>query len=191
MTSLIATHNSATGERPAGLFSWLIIPFARTQTKTLRQQYDAGCRMFDLRVKFHKGTLYLAHGLFRTEKTFHEVFYELRRTPEKIYFLVTYEGRLRTEEEKQKLLKILGYYHREESNILWGPVCVKYVDDGIIPDCAIIQPSEVKWPANVQGFLPLDGHSWHTYLPIPWLWKKLYFNTPQFRNDIFTFVDFL
>ena len=42
-----------------------------------------------------------------------------------------------------------------------------------------------------QGFLPLDGHSWHTYIPIPWLWSKLYNNHPIFDDNSFTLVDFL
>ena len=34
----IGTHNSGTGERPGNLMSWLGWPFARCQTKTLREQ---------------------------------------------------------------------------------------------------------------------------------------------------------
>lgn len=37
----------------------------------------------------------------------------------------------------------------------------------------------------------LDGRSWHTYLPIPWLWKKIYYNKPEFNDDYYTNVDFL
>lgn len=43
---------------------------------------------------------------------------------------------------------------------------------------------------TVQGFLPLDGRSWHTYLPIPWLFKKIYNDTPTFNNEYYTYVDF-
>lgn len=42
-----------------------------------------------------------------------------------------------------------------------------------------------------RGFLPLDGKSWHTYLPIPWLWDRLYHRPHTFNADKFTFVDFL
>ena len=38
----IATHDSATGESGRGLLSRLVTPFARTQGKTIREQYDAG-----------------------------------------------------------------------------------------------------------------------------------------------------
>ena len=40
----IATHDSATGERGHGLLSWLVTPFAKTQSKTIAEQYAAGCR---------------------------------------------------------------------------------------------------------------------------------------------------
>ena len=50
----IATHDSATGEK--GMWYCIpLIPFAKTQSKTLKEQYDAGCRFFDLRVKIHRG----------------------------------------------------------------------------------------------------------------------------------------
>ena len=51
----IATHDSATGEKSKGFLSWIGTPFARTQRKTLREQYEAGCRMFDIRVKLVDG----------------------------------------------------------------------------------------------------------------------------------------
>jgi hypothetical protein len=51
MKQLIATHNSATGEKPANILSWFLIPFCRTQSKTIKEQYEAGCRLFDLRVR--------------------------------------------------------------------------------------------------------------------------------------------
>ena len=47
----IATHDSATGERGQGFLSWLVTPFAKTQSKTIKEQYEAGCRMFDIRIK--------------------------------------------------------------------------------------------------------------------------------------------
>ena len=47
----IATHDSATGEKGRGFLSFLVTPFAKTQSKTIKEQYDAGCRSFDIRVK--------------------------------------------------------------------------------------------------------------------------------------------
>ena len=44
---------------------------------------------------------------------------------------------------------------------------------------------------TAQGFLPLGGRSWHTYLPIPWLWKRIYNDAPLFNNEYYTYVDFL
>lgn len=50
----IATHDSATGEKGRGFLSFLVTPFAKTQGKTIQEQYDAGCRSFDIRVREHK-----------------------------------------------------------------------------------------------------------------------------------------
>ena len=36
----IATHDSATGEKGRGFLSFLVAPFAKTQSKTIKEQYD-------------------------------------------------------------------------------------------------------------------------------------------------------
>ena len=56
----IATHDSATGERSKNWLNALGKVFAQTQTKTIKEQYEAGVRYFDLRVD---KDLVLCHGL--------------------------------------------------------------------------------------------------------------------------------
>lgn len=79
------------------------------------------------------------------------------------------------------------------TNFVWGGIAVKYgegshlfkVKYDYIKEC----PND--WPDAKQGFLPLDGRSWHIILPLPWLWKKIYNNNPVFNENYYTFVDFL
>lgn len=62
---IIGTHNSMTYLRPQHWYGWLMIPFARCQRKTLNEQWDAGARCFDLRIRFTaEGRAYFAHGLY-------------------------------------------------------------------------------------------------------------------------------
>lgn len=187
----IATHNSATGERPLNLLSYLMIPFCRTQSKTLKEQYEAGCRMFDLRIKEHKGKWHLAHGLFLTKKTFTEVLSELESFGEPCYILVTYEGKLATEEAKQSFIAYIKDLQKDSSNLMWGPVCVKYTNDDLIVDWETIIPSACDFPENYSSFLQLTGENWQTFIPIPWLWKQFYFKNVTFNDEYYKFVDFL
>ena len=48
-----------------------------------------------------------------------------------------------------------------------------------------------KYDGGIPGFLRLDGRSWPTYIPIPWLWDRIYMRPHKFNKDKFTFVDFL
>lgn len=185
----IATHNSATGEKPSGLFSWLMIPFCRTQSKTIRQQYDAGCRLFDIRVRYDGGTLRCAHGLFTTARTAHDILHEINRLPEVCRVSVTYEGVLPYHMREYFIDQMLNW-RRLFPCVMWGDIAVKYKDYDLKTDWEVLIPADVQVPSE-QGFLPLDGSSWHTYLPIPWLWKKLYFNKPAFNDSRYLFVDFL
>lgn len=185
----IATHDSATGEKASNLLSWLLLPFARTQSKTIAEQYKAGARMFDLRIREHKGIWYLAHGLFRTKKTFVEVLQELESFDDECYILVTYEGRLSTEEEQDVFKTQVEAFKKVYTKVKWGPVAVKYTDRDMKVDWKELIPGAI--PRNEQAFLPLDGKHWQTFLPIPWLWKQFYFRKVEFNTEVYKFVDFL
>lgn len=65
MKQTIGTHNSFTYLPPARWYGYFMLPFARCQSKTAAQQYDAGARCFDVRVRFDKrtGAPQFAHGL--------------------------------------------------------------------------------------------------------------------------------
>ena len=186
----IATHDSATGEKPINILSWLLIPFARTQSKTVKQQYDAGCRMFDIRIRKYKGQYHLAHGLYITKKSLSDLLHEINNFKESCYVCLTYEGKFESQEHLENFKIDILCLQEKYTHINWGPVAVKYTNNDTIVDWANIIPSKT-WCRAEQGFLPLDGKHWQTYIPIPWLWKKIYFNKPVFNEEYFTFVDFL
>lgn len=59
---IIGSHNSWSYLKP---LHWWMYPFrfmAKCQSKSIKEQYNAGVRCFDLRIKFKEGNLYLAHG---------------------------------------------------------------------------------------------------------------------------------
>lgn len=188
----IATHDSVTGEKPKNFLSWLMIPFSRTQSKTIKEQYDAGCRMFDIRCKFCKdGILYGAHGLFSTEKTLYDFLEEINDFKETCYVSVTYEGILGNNFHKYQFISFIRRCKLYFDNIKWGAISAKYKSTGTIKvEYDHIEPAQ-QWDNTRRGFLPLDGKTWHTYIPIPWLWKKIYYKNPKFDEEVFTFVDFL
>ena len=71
----IGTHNSVTGEASATWVDKLLVPFARCQSKTLEEQYAAGCRYFDIRYKWSekRGQYVCGHGLWTSKKTLRDV----------------------------------------------------------------------------------------------------------------------
>ena len=186
----IATHDSATGERGQGFLSWLITPFAKTQSKTIKEQYEAGCRMFDIRVKLIDNKWYCAHGIWHTKRNAEDILEEINGFSDTCYVTVTYEG------NSDNLFEYTTFVDRirnKFTNIIWGGIGIKYGKDANLLNVKFdyIQPYPSNWPANKRGFIPLDGTSCHILLPIPWLWKKIYYNKPIFDNTIYTFVDFL
>ncbi|MGN0144129.1 MAG: hypothetical protein ACI398_04050 [Clostridium sp.] len=51
---IIGSHNSLSYLKPKHWYQWIFYPWARCQSKTLKEQYDSGVRYFDIRVRFDK-----------------------------------------------------------------------------------------------------------------------------------------
>ena len=119
----IATHDSATGEKGQGFLSWLVTPFARTQSKTIKEQYNAGCRMFDIRVKLINNKWCCAHGIWYTKRTAEDILKEINNFPETCYVTLTYEG------NDKNLFEFSTFVDRVQfhlNNINWGGFAIKY-----------------------------------------------------------------
>lgn len=178
----IGTHNSATGERGWGLLSFLVAPFAKTQCKTIREQFDAGCRSFDIRVRLTLRGWICAHGLWESKRTAQDILAEIDSYGERVEVKVMYEG---SGEGKMYLYEKFAELVRDQyKNIVFGSFGFKHS-----VDVAAMQDRE--YTGGKQGFIVLDGRSWHTYIPIPWLWNLIYTRKKKFNEEHFTFVDFL
>lgn len=164
---LKGTHNSGTGERGKGFLSLLVAPFAKCQRKTIKEQYDAGCRVFDLRVKWVDGKWRLAHGAWVSEVEFLSIL-DLLNGLEGCYVILTYEGRL-DEGREEWFVRRAKAWKAVYRNVKWLEVNVKKGENG---KWTKLVDAEHKLK-TVHGFIALDFSSWHTLLPIPWLWWKL------------------
>ena len=186
----IATHDSATGERGQGIISWLVTPFAKTQGKTIKEQYDAGCRMFDIRVKLVGGQWKCAHGLWHTQRDAYSILHEIDGFADKCHVSLTYEGGKKYVNVFSQFVDTCKANHK---HIVWGGIAVKYGDGSHLFNVKFeyLVPYPKGWPKTEQAFLPLDGKTWHILLPIPWLWKKIYHNKVEFNEEAYRFVDFL
>ncbi len=186
----IATHDSATGEKGKGILSLIGTPFARTQNKTIKQQYDAGCRMFDIRVKLVNNKWRCAHGLWKSKRLAEDIIYEINSFDDICYVTLTYEGGSKKSNEFKKFVDDI---QKECNHIVWGGVSIKYGEGSHLFKVQYdsVKPYPKGWPSAVQGFLPLNGKTWHIILPIPWLWKKIYNDNPNFNENYFIYVDFL
>jgi hypothetical protein len=193
----IATHNSGTGEKSKKWYHKLLIPFARTQKKTLEEQVLAGCTYFDIRIRENgdyrtSGSWNVSHGLWQSDCKFIEVLKQIKRSSSGkslIYIMVTYEGDSLPFNEEYFVndvkwwINMVNTYSIDESTLSLTEVNIK----------------KPKWrniyknpnaPSYIQGYKNLDGSSWHTYLPLPWLWNKIY-GDHNFDDDVYKFVDFL
>ena len=156
----IGTHNSGTGERPGNLLSWLGWPFARCQGKTLREQYEAGARMFDLRVKLYKDDWYLAHGAWRSRRTLLGALLEINDYPEVCRVILTYEGS-RHDAAFARFCEMTDGIEHAFSTLRFVYIAVKR------PKWAFVRVID-KRSYPVQGFVPITG--WRRIMPIPWIW---------------------
>ena len=178
----IATHNSATGERSGGLLSFLATPFARCQDKTIAEQYKAGARLFDIRIRHTSHGWRFAHGLWTSSVPVCYVLSNLNleafKQQEKATLIVTYEGSC---PDRRAFVDEVNSWQ-----------CYVWID---VAEVNIKKP---KWltlvrHSNVrftQCFRVLDFRSWHTLIPIPRLWAKFYTQHEVPANS-YRMVDFL
>lgn len=193
----IATHNSATGEK-SSILSLLVIPFSRTQSKTIEEQWDAGCRYFDIRVKKVKNKWVCAHGLWRSKLKADDILSKIdlraHNSTEEVYVDLTYEGVLKTEEKLKEFELQADRWNALYQDIKFTSLAVKYDEKRKNPfkvDYKYIKVyNKCHYPIKT-NFVKLDGRSWHTYLPLPRLWNYIYTREHKFTEDAYTFVDFL
>lgn len=186
----IATHDSATGEKSRGLFSGATKCFAKTQNKTIKEQYEAGARYFDLRVD---KDLVLCHGLWRAKKTLEDVVKEMRRyVTDEVYVAVTIERNY-----SDKVIERLRDDILDTVNLRGGgKVKLVYIARKkpdweylkIYRDIKVI-PAYISVPTFEQ-YLNGTIKDWRRYIPIPAYLKTI---TPEVecRDDAFVMVDFL
>lgn len=191
----IATHDSCTGEKCIFL-SYFILPFAKTQSKTIHEQLEAGCRLFDLRAKTYKGEYHPAHGGYIIKRTLVDVLTEINdyieeKGEDKFYATLTYEGRLNSEEKREEFMAWVDEMKARFPKMILGEIIVKHTNYDWIVDWVELRKAEPGFCRCKSKFKALNGKNWQSYIPIPWLWKKIYFNVPEFSEDYFTYVDFL
>ena len=189
----IATHDSATGEKGKGFLSFLVSPVAKTQSKSIQEQYDAGCRSFDIRVKKDKDGVYrCAHGLWTSRRYASDILCQINNFSEPCQVCVTYEGHIDNQYGYSNYQYYCEWAKISFKRITFGKFCIKYDKrNSVKVSYDEVLPEDKNYEGGIQGFLPLDGRSWHTYLPIPWLWDRIYKRPHKFNEDKFTFVDFL
>ena len=185
----IATHDSATGEKSKNLFHAIGKVFAQTQDKTIKEQYEAGCRYFDLRVD---RDLVLCHGLWKANKDLADILIEMGRyVTETTYVAVTIE-RGYSEEWTASIANRI----RKVLNLYGGMVKLVYIARKK-PHWSIIKEyRKVACVSNYlsvpspREYLTLAHDDWRRYIPIPRILKKI---TPkkEVAGDCFVMVDFL
>lgn len=188
----IGTHDSATGEH-GNWWSWLFYPFAKTQSKTIKEQYEAGCRLFDIRIRKVLGEWRCAHGPWVTVRTANSIFEEMNNFADRCSVSITYEGGYKdTELFLAYVAKIKSIY----KHLKYGGIAIKKGKNskGVGTTYDYLLKADPNWiDASIgpRGFIPLDGSSWHTYIPIPWIWDRLISRPHKFNEEKYTYVDFL
>lgn len=184
----IATHDSATGERSKNLLHALFTPFARCQTKTIKQQYLFGVRYFDLRVD---KDLTFCHGLWKANKKLADILLEMRGyVTETTYITVTIERKYSDEVNNKLMRKIRNLVNLHGRMVKLVYIAKKKPSWTILKECysVDVKAGYLSVPTPKQ-YLTLSIKDWRRYIPIPWALKKI---TPKvdFSSKWFTMIDF-
>lgn len=166
-----ATHNSGTGESPKNFWAKYFSFCAKCQNKTIEEQYRAGVRLFDIRIRKLGYLFYVCHGLAVYEKTLFDVlgtldavhaeFTAKNRSTKRPIVMITYEGSLDSEAEAT-FISIVKDAFKCFPKIKLGYVSVKK------PTWRTILRTKDQ-PEYIQNYPKLTG--WKALLPFPALWN--------------------
>lgn len=173
----IATHNSATGEHPKDFISWITSPVYRTQNKTIKEQYLAGCRSFDIKINNIEGEWHCTNKKFVTKRTAESIIEEINEFFDRCQVSITYEG---TDIDNFK--KLVHRWKSKYTNIIYGGIAFN--------DYGYYQFLELPYEGYEK---PLKRYTeitnFGTYLLF--LIKLLIRKSPQFNNFQYTCIDYL
>lgn len=171
----LASHNSATGERPRNLWARWFRWIAQCQSKTILEQYMAGVRLFDIRVRYEGTVLRCCHGLATYDKTLYGICDQLLGKTD-VWLMVTYEGFLDEKDYERFLVDVRC--ETQVHNLNLGHVSVK------LPEWNIIEPNS-KTPAYVSNYTKMTG--WRILWPFPkFWWKRRHVDITESRNNEMT-----
>lgn len=208
MNELIGTHNSATGEKPIGWLSKMLNFTAKCQNKTIKEQFNAGARLFDIRVtdKFeslegpvvkNQAEIYevnlCGHGLCIYDISLYRVLQDLdncgkmirdqHKKYRNVYAIITFEGSL-NDSEQQAFVKSMQKIIKAHRYVKLLQIAVKKPKWKLLLDNTSIY--KVSYTTD---YFKYD--KWYKYLlPIPRKWKQWqkYTNT---GSRIFSLRDFV
>lgn len=170
----LASHNSHTylPER-----NWLLKPFsyiiARNQSKDILEQYKAGVRYFDFRLRLDKNDkLMLAHGLATYKLSHDEILslFELLNKinvlsdTSKIYVRISAELTDKQKDQESKLAEYFKYMDDTYTNLIMIGGYAKYDWS----HCVYYFKNNINQPSMTQNF-----RSRYKADPWPWLFAKL------------------
>lgn len=123
---IIGSHNSMTYLNPKYIWGWVMIPFARCQSKSWMEQYNAGIRCFDLRVKIDRldNCFTFAHGLLMLKgsviSTIQDIVRVAKGDNNTVYFRIIYEGKFRNNDDKNRFVELCSMLDKLYGNFFEG-----------------------------------------------------------------------
>lgn len=123
---ILGSHNSFTYLKPKHWYMRLFTLFAKCQSKDIFEQYNAGARYFDLRIRFKNGNagfkdIIVAHGLMEYKIDWDDLYFILNKLnniasncKETIYIRLLYEmpSRDKSKDAKDKINKFIDICYK-------------------------------------------------------------------------------
>lgn len=186
----IATHDSGTGEKSKNFLHRQFELFAKTQTKTIEEQWSCGVRYFDLRIDKN---LCICHGLWKANKDLFDILSLLEylscKSNEDSYYTITVENNFKGVESFIESIKDIRHNYSKTHCVCinrkkpeWKTI-YKFLD---VP----IRADYISVP-SFNEYSKFTFKKWKKYIPIPKVLNKNYTRKYKFNNNFFVMVDFI
>ena len=182
---ILGAHNVLTFGTPKTIWDYFCIPFAKCQSKGIKELFDLNVRCFDIRIRFDKNNVpYACHGLFKVKFNILDLL-SLKYCND-IYIRLLLETSKADSRQEENFIKLVQCLRKMFPNIKFIELRRKFDWKRLIePDCE--EPKMIQYVSSMAK----DVRWYEKYIPYLYAKRMNKTNLLKKHDDCIVLYDFL
>lgn len=182
---ILGAHNVLTAETPKTFIDYFGMPFAKCQSKSIKELLDLNVRCFDIRIRFDKNNLpYACHGLFKVNFNWEDL--AILNEYDDIYIRLILETSKEDSKQEYNFIRFVKSVKKLFPNLKLIELRRKFDWKRIVtPDCE--EPKIIQYVSSMAK----DVRWYEKYIPYLYAKRMNKTNLLKKHDDCIVLYDFL